>query len=166
MLERPKGLLYGPPTMLRRCPLSRPQRPRVGTLVASALAGLGLLGHGLAMLLVAALAAPPPAVSGAAAAGYPAYVAICAADGEIRLAPADNPAKQVPATPHPADHDSGHLNACPVCTAFAQNGLADLPSPVVLAVHAADTPAWQPTAAAARTGRDGLSALSRGPPAA
>jgi len=152
--------------MLRRRPLSRLQRPRVGTLVASALAGLGLLGHGLAMLLVATLAAPPAAESGAAAAGYPAYVEICAADGEVRLAPAADPARQPPATPHPAGHDSGHLNACPVCTAFAQNGLADLPAPVVLAARADDTTAWQPMAAAARAGRDGLSALSRGPPAA
>jgi hypothetical protein len=152
--------------MLRRRPLSGLQRPRVGTLIASALAGLGLLGHGVAMLLVAALAAPPAAGSGAAAAGYPAYVEICAADGEIRLAPADNPAERAPAAPQPAGHDSGHLNACPVCTAFAQNGLADLPTLVVLAEHAVESTAWQPMAAAARAGRDGLSALSRGPPAA
>lgn len=155
-----------PPTMLRRRPLSRLQRSRVGTLVASALAGLGLLGHGLAMLLVATLAAPPVAGSGAAPAGYPAYVEICAADGEIRLAPAGNPAEQGPGAPQPAGHESGHLNACPVCTAFAQNGFADLPAPAVLAARTVDTTAWQPMAAAARAGRNGLSALSRGPPAA
>ncbi len=118
------------------------------------------------MLLVAALAGPPDAEAGVPAAPYPAYLDICAADGEIRLAPAGIPAEQAPATPHPADHDTGHLNACPVCTAFAQNGLADLPTPVVLAVRAVGAPASQPTAAAARAGRDGLSALSRGPPAA
>jgi hypothetical protein len=125
-------------------------KSRILRLVGGFLAAAGLLGHGLAMLLVALLAQAPASADD----GFAGYGAICTADG----GPAET---NEPAPPHP----SGHIDACPVCTAFAQHGVADLPQALQLpgrqAADAARRPAQEslPAAAHRRTIR------SRGPPA-
>jgi len=125
-------------------------KSRILRLVAGFLAAAGLLGHGLAMLLVALLAQAPAS----AEAGFAGYGEICTADG----GPAGTN-DSAPAQP------SGHIDACPVCTAFAQHGTADLPQALQL-------PARQATAAARRPAQESLPAAahrctirSRGPPA-
>ncbi|MGD1876999.1 MAG: hypothetical protein ACFB13_05810 [Kiloniellaceae bacterium] len=143
----------------------RGPNPRFLRLAASALATLGLLGHGLAMLLVTVLAAP----SAAGDAGFPRYVEICAADGQTRLAWTGSGGREDPAGPAggpaaPA-HDPGPVKSCPVCTAFAQAGLADLPLPVVRSRTVCRTATWSLALEAPALGRDGLRAQSRGPPA-
>ncbi|GAB4365413.1 MAG: hypothetical protein Kow00114_22640 [Kiloniellaceae bacterium] len=168
------------PTMPRRRSLLRPQRARIARLAASILAGLGLLGHGLAMLLVSLLV-QGPAGAPAAAGAFPAWVEICAADGEARLVatgigaaplgtprPADSAPEQDPdhGPAHGPTHGQDHLKLCAVCTAFAQSGLADLPAPLVLAGRHDGADASLPLQHLSRTGREGLAALSRGPPAA
>jgi hypothetical protein len=102
----------------------RPKSSRILRLAASALATVGLLGHGLAMLLVAVLAQPP---SAAAQSGFPAFGEICRADGTDFTA-----GRETPSRDHPGDRHGGHLEGCPVCTAFAQSGPADLPHVLIL----------------------------------
>lgn len=160
------------PTMPRRRPHFRPRWARLGRLAASALAGLGLLGHGLAMLLVSVLV-QAPASAPAAAGDVPAWVEICAADGETRFV-ATGVGAETLGTPRPAEpaphhapaHGQDHLKLCAVCTAFAQSGLADLPAPLVLAVRSHGADASLPPQCLSRAGREGRGALSRGPPAA
>ena len=130
-----------------------------GTMLAVTLAIGGLLGHGLAMLAVSLLAQPPAA----AQAGFPAFVEICAADGLTRVVASEQPGGE---DGKPAAPASGKIDGCPICSAFAQSGPADLPAALALAVpevRAADQPPTHQIAAAA-PGR--LLALSRGPPAA
>src|SRR3546814_1459764 len=81
---------------------------RLFRLAAGCLAATGLLGHGLAMLLVAVLA------QASAEAAYVGYGVLCTADG------GDAPGE-------PAEHPSHPLELCPVCTTFAQVTPADLP---------------------------------------
>ena len=146
-----------------RVPRSRIVHPWL-RLLASLLAGVGLLGHGLAMLLVSLLAGPA-AADGVQGADFPAFVEICAADGQVRLAPSGLPGNDSDGTGQ-TGHGSGAIKTCPICSTFAQNGPADLPAPAVLSAHAlAATPA-QPAPGILRTGREGLRPLSRGPPAA
>jgi hypothetical protein len=102
----------------------RPKSSQIVRLAASALAAVGLLGHGLAMLLVAVLAQPP---SAAAQSGFPGLAEICRADGASPTA-----GREAPSPDHPGDHHGGHLEGCPVCTAFAQSGPADLPHALIL----------------------------------
>lgn len=102
----------------------RPKRPRILRLAASALAAVGLLGHGLAMLLVAVLAQSSAA---AAQSDLPGFDEICRADRADFTAGRESP------MPGPQrDHHDGHLKGCPVCTAFAQSGPADLPHALIL----------------------------------
>ena len=160
------------PNMPRSRLLFRPRRARLGRLAASALAVLGLLGHGLAMLLVSVLV-QTTASAPAAAGDFPAWVEICAADGEARFVATGIGAETL-GTPRPADpashhgpaHGQDHLKLCAVCTAFAQSGLADLPAPLVLAVRSHSAGASLPPQSLSRAGREGRGALSRGPPAA
>ncbi|MGF1592618.1 MAG: DUF2946 family protein [Kiloniellaceae bacterium] len=108
--------------------LKRPKRLRILRLAASALAAFGLLGHGLAMLLVAVLAQTPAA---AAQGGIQGFGEICRANSADLLAGRQAPSPDRPHD-HDGDHQGGHLKGCPVCTAFAQSGAADLPHALVL----------------------------------
>ena len=133
---------------------------------AGGLAVTSLLGHALAMLLVSLLAQTP------AEAGLPAYGEICTADGLV-AGPREaggigrgEPGSGDPAPQHhPEHHPGGPLDACPVCTAFAQNGQGDLPPALVLPaprpVKVTQRPAQQAEPATAAGG----AAQSRGPPA-
>lgn len=130
---------------------SRDRSTSLYRLLGSGLAATGLLGHGIAMLLVAVLA-PAPAEAGPAPFGD-----ICTADGLV-----EPPGREDDRAPT----QGGHLNACPVCTAYAQSAQAALPAVVALpgAIVAAAAPApapdaLPPTAAA-------LVPQSRGPPSA
>ncbi len=134
------------------------------TLLAVTLAIGGLLGHGLAMLAVSLLTQPPAA----AQPGFPAFIEICAADGLTRVVASELPTSGMAGGEDgkPAAPASGKINGCPVCSAFAQSGPADLPAALALAhpeTGAGDLPATHQIAAPA-PGR--LLALSRGPPAA
>lgn len=89
-------------------------------LIAGLLAATGLLGNGLAMLLIALLVSPA-----AATAESRYFSEICTADGIVRLA--DLAARD-------SEDGGGHgdpLKHCPVCTAYAQLGAADLPVTLV-----------------------------------
>jgi hypothetical protein len=131
-------------------------------LAASCLAVVGLLGHGLAMLLVSQLA-QAPAASAAAQQEFPAFVEICTADGLRKVARADLPGGKDETPPAPRH---GKIDGCPVCTAFAQNGPADLPSAVVPERRSLRPAAPQPRHQVAAAAPERLRALSRGPPAA
>lgn len=117
---------------------------RFWRLAASLLAATGLLGHGIAMLLAAWLTAAP------AAAEAPGFGAICSAGGASGSAPEDQ-------------HPTGPHHPCPVCTAFAQAGTADLPATMPLrrttAAGLAPTPQGETTTAVI------LAAPPRAPPA-
>lgn len=92
--------------------------PVILRLIAGLLAAAGLLGHGLAMLLAGLLVSP------AAADPESRYFSeICTADGVVRLADLG--------TQGPGDDGGRHgnpLKGCPVCAAYAQIGVADLPA--------------------------------------
>ena len=159
-LEQPGNVIYVPQIMQKRGTGSRVLR-----LAASALAVVGLLGHGLAMLLVGLLYQTPAE----AQSGVPAFVEICSPSGAKKLAWNDGSGRIVAPTGDslPAsDPSSGQIDGCPVCSAFAQNGPADLPQALVSLSSkdhvALAWPADQVTAAAPRR----LLALSRGPPPA
>lgn len=139
----------------------RGQSFRILRLAASSLAVVGLLGHGLAMLLVSELA-QAPAASVAAQQEFPAFVEICTADGLRKLARADLPGGK-DETPAPPSH--GKINGCPVCTAFAQNGPADLPAAVVPERRRLRSAVPRPRHQLAAAAPERLRALSRGPPA-
>jgi Protein of unknown function (DUF2946) len=128
---------------------------RLCRLAVTGLAVTGLLGHGLAMLLVAVLAGLP------AAAEQPYYGEICAAAGPGGANAPDR--RSDDGVPGPA---KGHLDACPVCTAFAHCGSGALPTPVVMPGVDAGRVAWHRDGEAAvpRGGR--LAAHARAPPAA
>jgi hypothetical protein len=86
-------------------------------LTASLLAATGLLGHGIAMLLVGLLASPV-----AAEPDTRYFSEICTPGGLVRLADLGSRDS--------GDADGEHgspLKNCPVCTAYAQAGSADLP---------------------------------------
>jgi hypothetical protein len=133
---------------MQRCRLSL----RSLKIAASALATLGLLGHGLAMLFAAILVTAQPA----GAENTALLAEICrsgslAAGGEL---PQEAPAK----TP------GGEVKGCPVCNAFAQGGPAALPA--VIAVNRA-APARIHDFPTARTGFAQVywhGAQSRAPP--
>jgi hypothetical protein len=132
-------------------------KSRLCRLSASGLAVTALLGHALAMLLVSLLAQAP------AQAGLPAYGEICTADGVVAGSREAGPAGS--SEPAPERHPGGPLDACPVCTAFAQNGQADLPPafalPAPRPVSVTQRPAQEAVPATAGAG----AAQSRGPPA-
>lgn len=92
-------------------------------LTAALLAATGLLGHGIAMLLVGLLAAP-----GAADAQARDFSDICTPNGLVRLADI---------APRDSDDDGEKpgdpLKSCPVCTTYAQIGAADLPAALAAA---------------------------------
>lgn len=135
----------------RRFPLCR--------LLGSCLAVTGLLGHGLAMLLVTFLtSAPMPA---GAAAEVPGLGILCTAEGIVVLA-ADGEHRQ--GTPAPG-HPTGHLDPCPICTAFAQSSHADLPSSSALPAAGPPDAAPPPAHDTQPPSANGLIPLSRGPPA-
>jgi hypothetical protein len=140
----------------------RAQSFRFLRLAASFLAVVGLLGHGLAMLLVSQLA-QAPAASVAAQQGFPAFVEICTADGLRKVARANLPGgkDETPAAPR-----HSKIDGCPVCTAFAQNGPADLPAAVVPERRNLRPAAPRPLHQVAVAAPERLRALSRGPPAA
>jgi Protein of unknown function (DUF2946) len=95
-------------------------------LTASLLAATGLLGHGIAMLLVGLLASP---VSAEPDTRY--FSEICTPGGLVSLADLES---------RDSGEDDGQhsdpLKSCPVCTAYAQAGAADLP--VALAAPATE----------------------------
>jgi hypothetical protein len=132
-------------------------KSRLCRLAASGLAVTALLGHALAMLLVSLLAQAP------AQAGLPAYGEICTADGLVAGPP--EAGREGNGDPAPQHHPGGPVGACPVCTAFAQNGQADLPPafalPAPRPVSVTQRPAQEAVPATAGAG----AAQSRGPPA-
>lgn len=139
----------------------RGQSFRILRLAASSLAVVGLLGHGLAMLLVSQLA-QAPADPVAAQQEFPAFVEICTGEGLRKVARADLPGEdgETPAAPR-----HGKVKGCPVCTAFAQNGPADLPAAVVPERRNLRPAAPRPLHQVAAAAPERLRALSRGPPA-
>lgn len=136
-----------------------PTLARFLRLTATTLAVVGLLAHGLAMLAASLMAQS----DAAAQTDFPAVLEICAADGLSRTVSSGLPGEQEQKPDSPAP---GKFNGCPICTAFAQAGPADLPSVIALGSEhvrpAAPRPAHQ--VAAATPGK--LLALSRGPPVA
>lgn len=93
-------------------------------LIAVSLATTGLLGHGIAMLLVGLLASP---VSAQPDARY--FGEICTPDGLVRLADIESRDSGAAGGQH-----GDPLNGCPVCTAYAQIGSPDLPQALVVPV--------------------------------
>lgn len=133
----------------------RGRTSRLYRLVGSALAATGLLGHGLAMLLLAFL------LPSAAEAGVPAYGEICTAEGLVVAAGPEHEESDRA----PGHYPTGPLDPCPVCTAFAHNGSADLPAAFVLTAAAPAGAAPPPVQDAQPPSAGGLIPLSRGPPA-
>lgn len=125
--------------------------------VAAFFAVVALLGHGLAMLLGAALMP----TSKAEAAGLPDFIEICTPRG-IVLQPFNQAADSAGETPEP---DSGHRDweDCPICTAFGQLSLG---MPGDLAVIGRDGAPLQPAVrpAALAQGLDVALPQSRAPP--
>lgn len=111
------------------------------------------------MLLVAFLT--PAAVE----TGPPGYGEICTADGLVSTVrgPGEpgEPGKDKPAPHHPA----GHIEACPICTAFAQSAQADLPPALVLPAPGRRAAAQRPPHEVLRAAAGEFRPLSRGPPA-
>lgn len=144
----------------------RRHKARLLRLTASLMAITGLLGHGLAMLLVSLLALSP-APPASAQDGFPGVVEICAADGLIKVI-ANPPAGEAGSkdSEDPRAPASGKIDACPVCTAFAQSGHADLPVLAVLAGRAARPDLPRPGHQVAAPTPGLLLAQSRAPPAA
>lgn len=121
---------------------------------ASALATLGLLGHGLAMLFAAILvtAQPADAQSADLLAEICRSGSLAARGGQPQEAPVKVP--------------GGDVKGCPVCNAFAQSGAAALPAVLVLDVTPPPSLHALPPA---RTGSPQVSrhgAQSRAPPLA
>lgn len=143
----------------RTAPLQGPALGRFLRLTAATLAVVGLLGHGLAMLAVSLLAQP----DAAAQTDFPAVLEICAADGLKRTVSSGLPGEQ---EQKPAGPVSGKFSGCPVCTAFAQAGPADLTTVAVLGGDHVRPAAPRPAHQIAAATPDKLLALSRGPPAA
>jgi hypothetical protein len=138
----------------------RRQKSRFLRLTACTLAVVGLLGHGLAMLLLDVLIQSPAA----ARSGLPGYAEICSANGLATLTGNGSGEEGVPRDGgrHPAD---GKFQGCPVCNAFAQNGPADLPQSLQFAAPDRSAAAPRPGHQTAQTAPGVLLALSRGPPA-
>lgn len=132
-------------------------KSRLYRLAASGLAVTALLGHALAMLLVTLLAQTP------AEAGLPAYGEICTADGLAAGARGTGPAGS--SDPAPQHHPGGPVDACPVCTAFGQNGQAALPPALLLPARRPVTVTQRPVQEAELATTASLAAHSRGPPA-
>lgn len=135
---------------------------RLCRLAAGGLAVTSLLGHALAMLLVSLLAQTP------AEAGLPAYGEICTADGVVagpREAGRTGRGEPGSGDPAPQHHPGGPLDVCPVCTAFAQNGQADLPPALVLPAPRPVSVTQRPAQEAVPATASGRAAQSRGPPA-
>ena len=133
-------------------------------LTAGILAGLGLLGHGLAMLVVGVLAQPNVATQPT----FAAVLEICSAGGPTEAVAEINGTERGAAESQhrPTRPASGKIDSCPICSAFSQTGAADLPAACTLYSLEA-RPAVQPPAQqiAAKTPFR-LHSLSRGPPAA
>ena len=137
-------------------------KSRLYRLAASGLAVTALLGHALAMLLVTLLAQAP------AQAGLPAYGEICTAGGLVAgPREAGRPGSGDPGSgePAPQHHPGGPVDACPVCTAFAQNGQADLPPALVLPAPSPVRVTQRPAQEAEPATAGARAAQSRGPPA-
>jgi hypothetical protein len=132
----------------------RGRTSRLYRLLGSCLAVTGLLGHGLAMLLLASL------VPSTAEAGVPAYGEICTAEGLVATAGFEHEEND-----RAPGHPAGHLDPCPVCTAFAQYGTADLPAAAALTATAPAGAVPPPVQDARPPSVSGLIPLSRGPPA-
>ena len=98
----------------------------------AALAILALMGHGLAMVLAGALAPAGPAQ--AATSELPASMPICTAHGIVLMA--FDEAERSLAGGDEDGPDSGAWQDCPICSAFAQQGLG-LPSGVEIGSGAA-----------------------------
>ena len=125
------------------------QRSRFLRLAASALASLGLLGHGFAMLLVSLLGDTPVA----AQSGAPAFVEICTADGFVKPAASGSGSQGGPADsrdqPARPDHDA--IDSCP-------------PASLTFAELSDNQTAPLPADGRAIKSSSQLYALSRGPP--
>lgn len=135
---------------------------RILRFTATALASLGLLGHGLAMLLVGLLGSAPAT----AEPGFPAFLEICRVGGDV-AATAD--ASGMTGTPtdsphHPAGPAQGGIDGCPVCNAFAQIGADGLTASIIVAEPASGPAAPPPAGARSRKAASAFHALSRAPP--
>lgn len=138
------------------------QGPRLLRLTAGLLAVLGLLGHGLAMLLVGLLAGAPAA----AQTDFPAFLEICSADGLTGVVATELAAGGEENGDEERGPASGKIDGCPVCTAFAQNGAADLPEQLAPIGHKEAPARARPAHQIAAPAPADRLALSRGPPAA
>jgi len=131
---------------------------RLCRLAATGLAVTGLMGHGLVMLLLAFLVQTPAA----APVGLSGFGEICTADGLVIAATAGD---ETPGPGKSSGHPAGHIHVCPVCSAFAQNGAADMPHIVLPAPPLPATAGRPPVQETLPPTITGLAALSRGPPA-
>jgi len=102
-------------------PIHRPIA-RFLQLAASALAALGLLGHGFAMLLAGLLLASPAGAVAEVGAG----VEICRSNAATGLLAAPELPQDSQSTPGREGHSK--IDICPVCKVFAQAGLGALPT--------------------------------------
>jgi hypothetical protein len=164
-LCRSTGAGDGSATVLLSTAMRRTDLPlRLFRLAAGALAVLGLNGHGLAMLLMA-VAMP---VDAAAQHDFPFSLEICTPQGITTLSQsAGGPGGDAESDgiPEPAPKSTG-IDACPVCTAFAQAGSGDLPQSATDHDYSCCRAAWQIQAHSCLPGQGSPQAQSRGPPAA
>ncbi|WP_299617509.1 DUF2946 family protein [Pelagibius sp.] len=124
----------------------------------AALAIVALMSHGLAMVLAGALAPAGPAQ--AAASGLPAVMPICTAHGVVLVA--FDEAERNLAGGEGDGPDSGAWQDCPICSAFAQQGLG-LPSGVEIGRGATQEPIF-PAPQAVIAGTVVFLPRSRAPP--
>lgn len=128
--------------------LQQRRKPVFLRLIATLLAATGLLGHGIAMVLVGLLAS-----AGTADAETRYFSEICTPDGLVRLADLESPDSGDGGAKH-----GDPLNNCPICTAYAQLGTANLPAAMAI-------PALQCCSATQLAGRDVAARISSRPQA-
>lgn len=138
---------------------SRDRRHSLYRLLGSGLAASGLLGHGIAMLVVGLLA------PSAAADIPPPYGEICTPNGLIAAPPSAGPDDERPEDQRPRPASGGQIDSCPVCTAFAQAPQGTLSSTLVVLCSTAAAAAPAPRRDAVPLAEAGLAPQSRGPPA-
>ena len=138
------------------------QSVRILRLIACCLTVPGLLGHGLSTLVAGLLLAPPTAIPGTVADGPEICRAGNTTEHQFLRRTGDRKADDSPETPAPAH--GGGAETCAVCSAFAQNGIADLPLSSMVAGdrgRAAEPLRTAPEASASLFSRQ---AICRGPP--
>lgn len=144
--------------------MPRSQSARFLRIAASTLAVLGLLGHGLAMLLAALVGASAAAAQEASA----GIVQICSAERAVAAAmdgvSAERRSSESEAPPAPPAH--GKTGSCSICSAYAHSSVATLPFVPAMTGGAARSRSVLPADAATALPSLDLYAFSRGPPLA